>query len=83
MTTVPIPPPVTDGELPKFQRKAGAGSAWAALVIALTVKPDSLEGLLHVVGVPHEVPSKYRERAFNAVADAWDIYQDACDQGEG
>lgn len=69
-----------DGELPDLCNRANSGSSWAALVVAMNTKPKTLEELMRVIGTPRQ-PGKIRERAFDAVSDAWAIYADALDQG--
>lgn len=68
-------------ELPALCQRAATGSAWCALLVAIQVEPDSLAELMRVVGVAGS--GKYRQRGFDACADAWSMFQDALNQGIG
>lgn len=67
--------------LPELCQRAAAGSPFAALLVTIEAEPDSIDELMRIVGVAAR--GKYRQRGFDACADAWAMYLDAKDQGIG
>ncbi len=63
-----------DDGLPDLCLKAYGGSPWSALLVAIHIKAKDIAELARVVGIGPATPS---EAGFNAVADAWTIYEDA------
>lgn len=53
------------------------GSSWAALCICLSERPPDLRALLALAGVTHG-----QLAPFNACADAYSVYEDACRRGK-
>ena len=63
-----------DDGLPDLCLKAYGGSPWSALLVAIHIKAKDIAELARVVGIGPATPS---QEGFDAVADAWRIYEDA------
>lgn len=55
-------------DLPRECERARGGSAWAALLVAISIKPGSLAELLRAIS------AKTSPVAFDACADAYSMY---------
>lgn len=52
------------------------GSSWAALCLALQIRPVDLDELLKDVGV-YKLPKRSKLRAFDACVDGYTVFHDA------
>lgn len=65
-------------DLPRECERARGGSAWAALLVAISIKPGSLAELLRAIGAKPAIDDLNAKRtspvAFDACADAYSMY---------
>lgn len=65
--------------LPQLRVRAYEGSSWCALLVAIQTSPTSLTDLLRIVNIGR--PVRVDKRTFDAICDAYAMYEDAMASG--